>query len=683
MKKIFRSNKLYLISILFCGIIVFSCRTNPDTRKSGNDMRMKIKWVKEHLLNADPALPFSFIYDGKTSYELLKTWQKKSEKTILDNNRTQYTLTWTDDRTGLEVRCVAVDYSDYSVIEWTVYIKNKGTNSTAILKDIQGLDTRFGKRSAGGEFVLHGNKGDWNAAESYEPYKEILCPNSSKRFAASGGRPTNGPGGWPYFNLQMPGGGVIIAVGWPGQWASSFVRDEKNGIQILAGQELTYLSLNPGEEIRTPLIALQFWQGNEVAGAQNLWRRWMMAHNLPRTADGKPPVPMYIFCDGGFFPGLNVDESGEKQFIDTLMKQNIKIDYWWIDAGWYPCEGNWPNTGTWEYDKTRFPNGIKAISDYVHARNMKLIVWFEPERVGDNNSWLARNHPEWLLGNRLLNLGNPEANRWATDHFSRFITEQGIDLYRQDFNIDPLNFWRTNDSLDRQGITENLYVQGYLAYWDELRRQHPGMLIDACASGGRRNDLETMRRAVPLLRSDYQAFDGRLSFAAGNQGHTYGISSWFPFYGHGVYKSEKHMPYYVRSHMSPSLGICADVRKPGIDWHQYRLLVSQWRQVVDCMLGDYYPLTPYSLELDEWIAWQFNRPEQGDALIQAFRRDICVESTMTFHLNGLNPAMQYEVTNLDAEGSVKISGKDLMEKGMTIEIKDKPGSALITLKICK
>jgi alpha-galactosidase len=43
----------------------------------------------------------------------------------------------------------------------------------------------------------------------------------------------------------------------------------------------------------------------------------------------------------------------------------------------------------------------------------------------------------------------------------------------------------------------------FLEHLDELRRRHPNMLIDSCASGGRRNDLETLRRAVPLLRSDY------------------------------------------------------------------------------------------------------------------------------------------------------------------------------------
>ncbi|MEN6308568.1 MAG: alpha-galactosidase [Anaerohalosphaeraceae bacterium] len=110
---------------------------------------------------------------------------------------------------------------------------------------------------------------------------------------------------------------------------------------------------------------------------------------------------------------------------------------------------------------------------------------------------------------------------------NKIITDEGVDLYRQDFNIDPLGHWRANDTEDRQGITENKYVAGYLAYWDELLRRHPGMLIDSCASGGRRNDLETMRRAIPLYRSDY------ILEPVGNQGQTYGLSLWLPFYGAG------------------------------------------------------------------------------------------------------------------------------------------------------
>ena len=138
---------------------------------------------------------------------------------------------------------------------------------------------------------------------------------------------------------------------------------------------------------------------------------------------------------------------------------------------------------------------------------MKLVVWFEPERV-TAGTWLAENHPEWVLGGKRRRAARTSATRrpakWLTDHIDQMITEQGIDLYRQDFNMDPLGYWRGNDAPDRQGITEIRHVEGYLAYWDELRRRHPDMPIDTCASGGRRNDLETLRRAVPLLRSDYR-----------------------------------------------------------------------------------------------------------------------------------------------------------------------------------
>ena len=118
--------------------------------------------------------------------------------------------------------------------------------------------------------------------------------------------------------------------------------------------------------------------------------------------------------------------------------------------------------------------------------------------------------------------------KWLTEHVDRLLNEQGIDLYRQDFNMDPLGYWRGADSPDRQGISEIKHVTGYLAYWDELRRRHPKMLIDSCASGGRRNDLETMRRAVPLWRSDY-AFE-----AIGHQCMMYGLSLWLPFHGTGT-----------------------------------------------------------------------------------------------------------------------------------------------------
>ena len=162
----------------------------------------------------------------------------------------------------------------------------------------------------------------------------------------------------------------------------------------------------------------------------------------------------------------------------------MKLDYWWMDAGWYPSRPvGWPKTGTWEVDTRRFPKGLREVSDYIQPKGAQTIVWFEPERVR-RDTWLAEQHPEWILGGAnggLLNLGNPEAWAWLVDHIDKLLVEQRIGLYRQEFNIDPLTKWRANDAPDRQGITEIKHVMGYLAYWDELRRRHPGILIDTCA----------------------------------------------------------------------------------------------------------------------------------------------------------------------------------------------------------
>jgi alpha-galactosidase len=371
---------------------------------------------------------------------------------------------------------------------------------------------------------------------------------------------------------------------------------------------------------------------------------------------------------------INANEANQKLFVDRYLEEGIRLDYWWMDAGWYPNETGWPHTGTWEVDTERFPGGLRAITDHAHQKGVRIIVWFEPERVTPG-TWLYE-HPDWLLGpdggQKLLNLGNPEARQWLTDHVDQLLNEQGIDLYRQDFNMDPLDYWRANDAEDRQGITEIRHIEGYLAYWDELRRRHPNMLIDSCASGGRRNDLETLRRAVPLLRSDW------LLEPVSQQGHTYGVAFWYPFWGTGMNSSD---PYYFRSVMCPHMTGCYDVRRTDIDYASVRRLIDQWRSVApEILLGDYYPLTSYSLAPDVWMAWQFDRPEVGQGLVQVFRRVDSIYEAARLRLRGLDAAATYTVTDLDRDTSTTLTGRELLDEGLPVEMRERPGAALITYR---
>lgn len=829
-----------------------------------------------------PELPISFTLDGKPSAEVLKTWDLQRDVQKLDEQRVQITLRYRDTKTSMEMRCVAVEYLDFPTVEWTVYFKNTATADSPILENILALDAAW-HRGETGEFVLHHAVGSPAAARDYGPLVTPLGPGATKRIAAAGGRPTNSD--WSYFNLQWDKQGVILAVGWPGQWAAEFARDKDKELRIRAGQERTHFKLLAGEEVRGPLMAVQFWQGDRVR-AQNIWRRWMMAHSMPKPGGRLPPPQFVAASSRAYGEMIGANEENQIMHIDRYLEEKLKLDYWWMDAGWYIQQHGWPQVGTWEVDPKRFPRGFRPISDHAHARDVKILVWFEPERVAPG-TWLYENHPEWLLrasggrqnplagmrswsargmggpdpcvshnpteevrtaanirwdpgrlafhpgpkgeysvvrwtapdsgrclvhatflaidrdtttdvhvlhqgrpvfdglinlqgrGNRmrfddevavakgdtldfvvgwgngshrcdstglevslkspsgkvcdaakefgaeknpsglwsygylkpgrtpdaatfrlydrpgkggegdtrLLDLGNPAARQWLTDHVDKLLTEQGIDLYRQDFNIDPLGFWRAADAPDRQGITEIKHVTGYLAYWDELRRRHPNMLIDSCASGGRRNDLETMRRAVPLWRSDY-AFE-----PIGHQGMTYGISFWLPYHGTGTVACAKASyygggrtpvePYAFWSNTAPSLGCGIDIRVKEIDYAALRRLVGQWRQISRYYYGDYYPLTPYSLDKKAWIAWQFDCPEQGEGMIQAFRRDQCPDESLVAKLGGLDVSARYAVTSLETGVVTEQTGRELMETGLSVSLKDRPGAAVMTYRRAK
>ena len=624
--------------------------------------------------------PFSFVFDGKPSAELLKTWKRELSTKKLDDNRTEYTLSYSCPKTGLVVRCVVIRYHDFPTIDWTVYLKNTGKTDTPIIEKLQAIDDWL-QPNARGEFLLHHCAGALSSELDYGPRETRLEPNASKHFAPVGGRSTNHA--WPYFNLQYGGGGTIIAVGWPGQWAADFARDENRGLHVTAGQELTHFKLLPGEEVRTPRVVLQFWRDRDWIDSQNVWRRWMMVHNMPQPG-GKLPPPQLLACSSRLFTEMTkANEANQIMCVDRYVEEDIKLDYWWMDAGWYPCEGHWPKVGTWEVDRKRFPKGLRAVSDHAAEKGIKTVVWFEPERVHPG-TWLHDERPQWLLGGNNLNLGNPEAQQWLTAHVDKLITGEGIGLYRQDFNMNPLPGWRKNDAPDRQGITENKYVVGLLAYWDELIKRHPGLLIDECASGGRRNDLECMKRAVPMWRTDHSLR------ATSNQAMTHGISLWLPFHGTGTianvmkvhfYELESDtsiVPYCFWSDVTPSLVCIFDVRIKDLDYDTIRRLIEGWRKINKFYYGDYYPLTPYSLDDTAWIGWQFNDPEQTGGMIQMFRRPKSHYEAARFKLRGLEPDAKYVLTDLNSRQTVTKTGSELMAEGLLITIDKCPAAAVYT-----
>src|SRR5208282_4304002 len=104
---------------------------------------------------------------------------------------------------------------------------------------------------------------------------------------------------------------------------------------------------------------------------------------------------------------------------------------------------------------------------------------------------------------------------------------------------------------------------------------------------------------------------------------------------------------------------------------------EECRRVAPFMLGDYYPLTPYSIQPGDWIDWQFDRPDLGGGVVQAFRHEQSETSKQVLRLSGLAASAEYEIADLDGGAPKILNGKELMEEGLPVEIQTKPGSAVI------
>jgi len=102
----------------------------------------KNQWVRQHLVAASGQGPgfFSLIYGRRPAAALLPSWNGQSHQNKIDDQRTEHLLSWTDSRTGLVVRCRAIEYHDFPTVEWTLFLKNTGPEPTPVLEQVRALD---------------------------------------------------------------------------------------------------------------------------------------------------------------------------------------------------------------------------------------------------------------------------------------------------------------------------------------------------------------------------------------------------------------------------------------------------------------------------------------------------------------------------------------------------------------
>ena len=442
--------------------------------------------------------------------------------------------------------------------------------------------------------------------------------------------------------------------------------------------------LLPGEEIRLPAVLIVTGEG--ALQTRQAFRRTVWEHFSPKDRLPKQTLPVAIQCFDRYAQDQRPNslyrdwptEQGQRRCVEEAKKIG-GIDTLWLDAAWF--KDGFVNNGVGNYSYGEgFPNGLLPVADFAHQNRMKFILWFEPERACAGTELYPQLDKVMCCSSlpqyRLYRLGDPQALEWMEQTLIRLIRENNVDIYRQDFGAHPIHFWRENDAVGRKGMTEICHVMGMYHMWDRLLLEFPHLLIDNCAGGGRRLDLETVQRAVCLWRSDTgcspECADKRVT--AWSQNQILGLSEYLPFHACATWNTDA---YAVRSTATQGLACNFDVFDPDFDFEAARKAVEEVRRTQEYWNGDFYPLTEPTMDESVWCAYQLARGDRGVAYV--FRREQSPQETMELALQAVEENAEYEVTFVDEyykECTVRCSGRTL-KTGLTVSISQKRNSAVV------
>ena len=641
--------------------ISFPAITAEEAQVSAAEKARCRAWFNAHLRGCEnPAYDFSV--GGQKLSRHLSDWDftvgaESAEGTVRRGGKTTY-ITLTHKKSGLTATVEATIYEAFATCEWTVWLENGGAERSPVIRDFCAADCTLET----GVSDVYFSKGSSPAADDFELMKSPVCV-TPMRFNANGGRSASF---LPYFNVCGKTGGVVTATGWTGQWAVS-LRQEAAGVRLESKQEFFSAPLTPGEKVRSPLVSLTFYNGDNALKGFNVFRAWERACVYTESA-----FPLTCTVIAGEFDRRNAAEyiAQINGYPEEVCRET---DFLWRDAGWYSIKEDWyDSVGNWTPDPARFPEGFKPVSDAAKARGMGFLLWFEPERCCEGTDVYNEcvKHEGWLIkgdneNRNMVNLAMDGACDYLGDLVANALKENGVGLYRQDFNFSPLAQWREADRTlwgGRTGIEENHYVTNLYRYLDTLLEVNPGLIIDNCASGGKRLDLEMSRRSIPLWRSDYNCatVEGKLpeDIMEATQSHTYGVSFWLPLYGTGIGGEGEYRH-------RPAIVPCT--QRTG------------YRDVRQYMEKQYYPLLNGGRDLTRFHAMQFGDAEAGAALV--YRREKAGE-TCNIVLNGLRPDAVYEIADYDApENVTEKTGAALMAEGLTLTVPEAPKAVILTYHV--
>lgn len=527
----------------------------------------------------------------------------------------------------------------------------------------RGLET---PDSEGGPFTVRTRRLDDGVAEAFG--SETL---SSRQYL-------------PWFTLGGNGDRVTAALAWSGTWQAA-LHGTATGTQVDLGVVRAVVGVAAGQRFEGPhgLIAITADAPGEEARAM---AAWFAARRHGRA------YPAYVTYNSWFQFGIRIDDALMRREMDLVAALGGEL--FELDAGWYPplnATDRFDFTaglGSWQLDRSRFPNGLGALSNYAHAQGLKFGVWVEPERVdlatvgrgqGAEDRFLARENGQYQAGvpNSQAHWGQiclatDEGWNWVRDRLFAFLDEARADYLKID-----LNGWATctrDDHAHGAGGGNVGHVRGYYRLLEALRDRYPALVVENVSGGARRLDPEL------LVRTDASWVDDITHPSSRVRHHQELLSAFVPpsallsyvMEGAGEpLPSAIDLPRMARSRMLGVVGLAADLHllRPQ-DEDGLREAFDQYKTLRGLRGTGYATLLTPAVSIGGgtpgWDVVQHTNPGSGIVTVFGYR-NAGGARTIRVALRGLQASRSYRYWSFEAGTLGVASGAQLMSTGLDLD----------------
>ncbi len=432
------------------------------------------------------------------------------------------------------------------------------------------------------------------------------------------------------------------------------------------------LTLNSGEEFTAPSLLYGYSESGFAT----------MSHNLHHFAVDN-------ILRGGLRPVLyNSWEATEfkvncKEQINLAKKaKKIGAELFVVDDGWFGQRDGIDNgLGDWYVNDVKFPNGLNELIEEVKGMDMMFGIWVEPEMVNPK-SQLYKDHPDWIYhfktrvsdtsrGQYVLDMTKTEVKDFVYNMLDNLLSSYDIDYIK----------WDANRPISQTSTERDIWYKHIVAVYDivkNLKKKHPNVLFEACASGGGRIDYGILGIFDDFWTSDNTDAYDRL-FIQDAYSYIYPIKAmraWVTDCPNFLSNRVIPMKFRYHSAMMGTLGIGCNILKfSDEDIALSKEMIKQYKEIRPVIQeGDFYRLTHSSA--NDYFLYEYIKDSEGYVFVFLPQSKIGHRG-VNIKLRGLLEDTSYMLTT--DNGTITKTGGYLMKHGFDIRLNGDYASTIIRI----